>query len=80
MARTIIKASAVRLAAPVMATPQHGGAEGCATACADGAPVPSIRFVRNGDLTEGLEITCACGRVTRFDCLYGGEDAEGKTP
>ncbi|MSR75862.1 MAG: hypothetical protein EXS14_10385 [Planctomycetes bacterium] len=72
MARNIVKASAVRLASAVPAFTNAGAAT--LDSCASSSSSPAVRFVRNGDLVEGVEITCACGRVTRLECLYGGNE------
>ncbi len=81
MARNVLKASAVRLMTSPILAAAHSVAGQQQDTCAVGGGSASIRFVRQGDLVEGVEVTCACGRVTRFDCLYGGDDAaEEPTP
>ncbi len=77
MARgVILKSASIALAQkqPPRATATSRGASDCAH-----AGEPSLQLIHEDGLLAAIEITCACGKTTRFDCLYGGPDAAGVT-
>lgn len=55
---------------------QHAPAGQRASECAH-AGEPALQLIHEDGLLAAIEITCACGKTTRFDCLYGGPDAAG---
>jgi hypothetical protein len=31
---------------------------------------PTVELVRNGDIVQAIDVTCACGRRMRLRCVY----------
>jgi hypothetical protein len=36
---------------------------------------PRIEVVRDGDVIQAIDVTCACGRKMRLRCVYDGDKA-----
>jgi hypothetical protein len=71
----ILKSSRVQLR--TVAWPGNDAPSGTASAC-EHASEPRLQLIHEDGLLAAIELTCACGKTTRFDCLYGGQDAAGE--
>jgi hypothetical protein len=34
------------------------------------SPEPRVELIRNGELVEAIDVTCACGQRMRLRCVY----------
>jgi nitrite reductase/ring-hydroxylating ferredoxin subunit len=71
----ILKSSRVQLRTVVGRADDSPSAT--AAAC-EHAGEPRLQLIHEDGLLAAIELTCACGKTTRFDCLYGGQDAAGE--